>query len=94
MNWIDGTLDTERISGALGRHPHLSVLHGHTHRRQDRRLGDATHPRVFSPTSVVQDASPLRVYDVEDRALIPVELRSRGAGQGLDGRVGALLPAT
>jgi 3',5'-cyclic AMP phosphodiesterase CpdA len=88
MNWIDGTLDTGDVQSVLGRHEHVHVLHGHTHRRQDRHLGKSPHPRVFSPTSVVQDSAPLRLYDVEDRTLVPVELASSGSGDSVGNSVG------
>ena len=70
--WIHGLLDHERVTGLMESRQNVNVLHGHTHKAQERALVEGGPLRVFSPTAVADSANPLRLYDVRDGALVPV----------------------
>ncbi len=72
MGFIDGLQNHRQERALLDRHPHLHVLHGHTHRASDRAVGAVPEPRVFCTTAVVEHARPLRLYDCEGGRLRPV----------------------
>ncbi len=71
-NWIDGIQGSRALEAAYGPYPHLAVLHGHVHSRTEKRIG-AHEARSFSASAVVDSDDPLRLYDVEDGRLRPVE---------------------
>ncbi|MFZ5481525.1 MAG: metallophosphoesterase family protein [Myxococcota bacterium] len=72
--WVHGLLNHEDVTCLLGGYENLHVLHGHIHRRRDRALQKGERPRVFSPTAVADSPLPLRVYEVIDGAVTPVDL--------------------
>jgi 3',5'-cyclic AMP phosphodiesterase CpdA len=72
-NWVDGLQNHARARHVIGRHRHVHVLCGHTHRASDRSVGEELLPRVFCTTAVVDHASPVRIYEVQRGRLIPTE---------------------
>lgn len=70
--WVHGLQDHARVKGLMESRDNVNVLHGHTHKHQQRALVEGGPLRVFSPTAVADSAAPLRLYDVRDGALVPV----------------------
>lgn len=74
LRWMDGLREHARQRVLLERHPHLHVLHGHTHRVVDRRVrSDSPHAQVFSAAAVVESDTPLRMYEASGGSVRPME---------------------
>lgn len=69
---IHGLLNYMALHEHLVAHPRWVCLHGHTHLRTDRPVGHEA-PRVRGNEAVVVDPGALRLYDVVDGTLRPVE---------------------
>jgi 3',5'-cyclic AMP phosphodiesterase CpdA len=82
--WIDGLQNHAHIAAALGRLPRVHVLHGHTHRASDRRLGNAAGIRAFAADAVVDNEAPLRLYELANGSILPLT-RSTSPGGALSG---------
>ena len=69
---VDGLRGYARLLQLLGRHPNVSLLHGHMHRVIDRIVGGIGRARVFGAPATVDDsprAPRVRMYEVHDGAL-------------------------
>ena len=71
-NWIDGLQNHTSAMELLERHAEAHVLHGHRHHRADVSVAFHGPARVFGTTACVEDSAPLRLYDVSDAQLWPV----------------------
>lgn len=74
LQWMDGLREHARQRALLERHPHLHVLHGHTHRIVDRRVrADRPCAQIFSAAAVVESDAPLRMYEASGGSVRPLE---------------------
>jgi len=88
VQWVDGLRQYATMSNLFASHPHLYVLHGHTHRATSRGVNAGETARIFSAKAVVDSDSPLRLYEASPGGLSPV------ADDTVDGvGVAAALPA-
>jgi 3',5'-cyclic AMP phosphodiesterase CpdA len=71
LQWLDGLVEHRSMRGILAEHPHVAVLHGHTHRAQDRALVEGAAPQVFSCEAVVESDEPCRIYRAAGGRLWP-----------------------
>ena len=70
--WWDGLMGHKPLLELLHAHESAHVLHGHIHRRHDRRLHPSREPQIFSAEAVVDGGEPMRMYDVTHARLSPV----------------------
>lgn len=82
--WWDGLRDHATMTTLLEQHPETVVFHGHIHKEVSRRVGSNLHAQVFSARATVDSDVPLRLYDVQDGMMKPVELDQRGASVAPD----------
>ena len=74
--WIDGLRGSARLMGALARHSHVQVLHGHLHKAVDRLIGLGKSRVLGAPATVDdEEGSPrVRLYELRDGQLEAVGL--------------------
>ena len=72
--WWDGLRDHQVMTALLRENPELFVFHGHIHRKVTRALEPRTHAQVFCAKATVDSDELLRLYDVEDRMMTPLEV--------------------
>ena len=74
--WIDGLRGSARLMGALARHSHVQVLHGHLHKAVDRLIGLGKIRVLGAPATVDdEEGSPrVRLYELRDGQLEAVGL--------------------
>lgn len=72
--WWDGLRDHAIMTRLLEEHPETVVFHGHIHKELSRRVGTNPHAQVFAARATVDSEVLLRLYDVEDGIMTPVEL--------------------
>lgn len=70
---VDGLLDEGAVRAVMNAQRRVHVLCGHTHRATDRALHAAGPARIFTAPSVVSHPSPVRLYDVADGRVTPVD---------------------
>jgi 3',5'-cyclic AMP phosphodiesterase CpdA len=86
MQWIDGLQNPQGIGGLLRRFPDLHVVHGHMHRLLDRSFDLNGAARAFCGEAVVAGDRPLRLYQVQGGAMLPIanrEVVTVGSGSDL-----------
>jgi 3',5'-cyclic AMP phosphodiesterase CpdA len=88
LQWVDGLQNHASMRSLLGSTDHMFVVHGHTHRRTDRRLGGKGPMRIFGAEAVVESKAPLRLYEACPTGLVPVADES-GVGAGMEVLVSA-----
>jgi 3',5'-cyclic AMP phosphodiesterase CpdA len=71
MNWLDGLVERSHLKDLVAAHSHVHVLHGHTHREEDRAVAKDRAPQVFSAAAVVEAEDPIRLYEAGDGRLWP-----------------------
>lgn len=71
-NYWDGLLGHRAMRDLLDEHPHVHVVHGHTHKAASERVVRDRHPQVFCADAVVDGALPVRFYDVGESRVAPV----------------------
>lgn len=72
LSVFDGLRGYARLLHLLGKHPRVSLLHGHMHRIVDRLVGGIGRQRVFGASATVDDsprAPRVRLFEVKDGAL-------------------------
>lgn len=72
MNWLDGLVERRHLRDLVAAHSHLHVLHGHTHRAEDRAVAKDRPAQVFSAAAVVEADDPIRIYEAGEGRLWPV----------------------
>lgn len=82
--WWDGLRDHNVANALLEEHPEVFVFHGHIHRKVTKAVKPGRHAQVFCAKATVDSDELLRLYDVEDRMMTPVE--------GLEELLSAALP--
>jgi hypothetical protein len=80
MHWLDGFVEHRHLKGLLAEHPHVHVLHGHTHRAEDRAVRRDGPAQVFSAAAVIEAEDPLRVYEAVDGRLWPAPRQGAVSG--------------
>jgi len=90
LQWLDGLERPEPVRALVERHPHLHVLHGHTHTATDRAVRAGRDAQVFSVPAVVESAEPVRVYEAAEQRLRPVGSRSASPARARERRRPAL----
>lgn len=69
---VHGLLNFEALRAHLAQHPEWQLLHGHTHRRSDRPVGDGPD-RVRGNDAVVVDPRAVRLYEPFAGELRPLD---------------------
>jgi hypothetical protein len=75
--WWDGLRDHHVVSRLLQENPEVFVFHGHIHREVTRAVTPGAHAQVFCARATVDSEELVRLYDVEDRMIVPVEALER-----------------
>jgi 3',5'-cyclic AMP phosphodiesterase CpdA len=73
IHWVDGLERADAIARILSRASGAHVLCGHVHRASDKPLVAGEPARIFTAAAVVEHETPLRLYDVCDARLSPVD---------------------
>ena len=77
--WWDGLRDHHVATALLRENPEAFVFHGHIHKKVSRAVAPGAHAQVFCAKATVDGDELLRVYEVEDRMMAPVELAEAAA---------------
>ena len=75
-NWIDGTRAAHRGKALLNAHPHVHVLHGHTHERKSYHARPGGPTQVHSGAAVLSSSEHVRFYDLRQGQLQALEAPS------------------
>lgn len=68
---FDGLRNPHASSDVFATTKNITVLHGHSHRAEDRAWRGEQSMRIYSAPAVVDDDHPLRIYEVVERLLLP-----------------------
>lgn len=80
IHWVDGLMRADAIARILSRASGAHVLCGHVHKPSDRPLFAGEPARIFTAAAVVESDAPLRLYDVCEGRLQPVDASTERAG--------------
>jgi UDP-2,3-diacylglucosamine pyrophosphatase LpxH len=73
IHWVDGLMRADAIARILSRSSGAHVLCGHVHKPSDKPLFVGEPARIFTAAAVVDSDAPVRLYDVCEGRLNPVD---------------------